>query len=241
MAAGEEYVAAITARDSDRDARRAFWDLVLRQAVPGGCIFDLGAGAGIDAKFYAERGFQVRAYDVDPYMRASFVSRCSREIGSGQVQLYHGDYRNFLEWAIPNIRGEQDVNVVTANFAPLNLIPDLRELFAGLHTLTAPGAKIIASVLNADFPGDMAYRWWWANRLQYWWQGQFRVVGASTAVYRRSVGNFAAQADPYFILRSAVRGAPLRDTGGAGSATWMSRLMSRYTFLVLDRRQSCDD
>jgi len=221
MAAGEEYVAEITALESDRRARQAFQDLVLGSTVPGGCIFDFGAGPGLDAKFYAERGFRVLAYDVDARMCGYFARHCRREIESGTIELYQGEYRDFLERQLPDIRDRNPVNVVTANFAPFSLIDDPRELFAKLHALTAPGARIIASVLNPDFIGDMQYGWWWANRLNYWRTGQFHVAGASGRIFRRSRSNFAAHAAPHFTLQRVVP-AP--------------RLLTQFTFLVFARQ-----
>ena len=64
--AGAEYVSQITAQESDRRTRSAFRDLVLNIAPPAARLFDFGAGPGIDARFFAERGFTIDAYDVDP-------------------------------------------------------------------------------------------------------------------------------------------------------------------------------
>ena len=236
MAAGEEYVAAITAHEPDRRARRAFQDLALAITTPGGCIFDFGAGPGIDAKFYAGRGFRTLAYDVDPRMCAAFARHCAREIASGQVQLYEGDYRQFLDRQIPAIRERYDIDVITANFAPLCLIDDLRELFAGFHTLTAPRARLLASVLNPDFLGDMRYGWWWAKRLEYWRRGSFHVAGTNTSIYRRSQADFVAQAAPYFTLKIAVRGLPGTAVSHVKPRNRMSLLTSRYTFLLFEKQ-----
>jgi hypothetical protein len=61
--AGADYVEAITALQSDRSARSAYQDLVLRIATPGAALFDFGAGPGIDARFYAEREKHPRAHE----------------------------------------------------------------------------------------------------------------------------------------------------------------------------------
>ena len=63
---GAEYVRQITALESDRQARAAFWDLVAKIAPPHAALLDFGSGTGMDARFYVERGFAVAAYDVDP-------------------------------------------------------------------------------------------------------------------------------------------------------------------------------
>lgn len=236
MSAGEEYVAAITALESDRRARQAFQDLVLKIAAPGGCIFDFGAGPGIDAKFYAERGFKVVAYDADPRMCGSFARHCHPEIESGQIHLCQGGYREFVDVHVPNLRRQHEIAVVTANFAPLSLIDDPHELFATLHALTQPKAEFLASVLNPYFIGDLRYAWWWGNRLTYWRQGHFSVAGAATNIFRRSLRNFAVLAAPYFTLENVIRGlpaaadAPIRSSGRAALAT------SRYLFLLFAKR-----
>jgi SAM-dependent methyltransferase len=236
MSTGEEDVDATTPLESDRRARRAFRDLALRIAAPGGCIFDFGAGCGSDAKFYAARGFKVIAYDVDPRICASFARRCRPEIESGQIHLCQSGYREFVDVHVPNLRRQHEIAVVTANFAPLSLIDDPHELFATLHALTSPKAELLASVLNPYFVGDMRYGWWWSNRLQYWRQGHFCVAGAATNIFRRSLRDFALLAAPHFTLERAIRGLPgaavaqLRSSRGPALAT------SRYLFLLFSKR-----
>lgn len=230
----EAYIAAMQACDSDRRARQAFVDLALRSATPGDCILDFGAGPGIDARIYARHGLHVLAYDVDEQMSAAMTRHCADEIASGQVQLCQGDYRDFLERQVPSLRQRYAVQLVTANFAPLNLIDDPRALFAALHALTLPGALFLASVLNGDYLGDMRYRWWWANRRAYWLQGQFCVPGARGKIYRRSHRYFASAAMPYFKLQSVARGLP--PVRPRARPTGWQLTTSRYLFLLFARR-----
>jgi hypothetical protein len=236
MSAGEEDVDAITPLESDRRARQAFRDLVLRIAVPGGCIFDFGAGSGSDAKFYAARGFKVIAYDVDPHICASFEQHCRPEIQSGQIHLCQGGYREFVGVHVTNLRRQHEIAVVTANFAPLSLIDDPHELFAALHALSGLNAKFLASVLNPYFVGDMRYGWWWGNRFQYWRQGHFCVAGAATNIFRRSLRDFALLAAPYFTLESAIRGLPGAAVAQIRSSRGVALATSRYLFLLFARR-----
>src|SRR4029077_822127 len=93
---GAEYVEQITAGESDRRARAAFLDLVLSIAQPGATLFDFGAGTGMDARFYAESGFRVRAYDVDREMCGFFSAHCRDLMEAGRVTLESGAYRDFL-------------------------------------------------------------------------------------------------------------------------------------------------
>jgi SAM-dependent methyltransferase len=203
---GAAYVKQITARESDRRARSAFQSLVLRIAQPGGALFDFGAGPGIDARFYAESGYTVAAYDVDPRMREFFAVNCRECIEAGRVTVGGGDYREFL--AHKGVEGVRGIDLVTSNFAPLNLIDDLRELFARFHALTGPDGRVLASVLSPHFIGDLKYGWWWRNSLRLWRDGRFSVQGAQAPIVRRRIADFAAQSAPYFTLKRVFRGLP---------------------------------
>src|SRR5579863_6055157 len=116
--AGAEYVNQITAQEPDRRTRSAFRDLVLSLAPPGARLFDFGAGPGIDARFFAERGFTVEAYDVDPRMCEFFATHCREFIDSGSVTLDCSSYGEFL--ARKNPAGDRAAELVISNFAPLN-------------------------------------------------------------------------------------------------------------------------
>ena len=94
--AGAEYVRAIQQHESDRRAREAFQSLALSHVPPGGTIFDFGAGAGIDARFFAERGLLVRVYDNDFRMRRYLTQTCRDLIDAGRVVPETGEYSDFL-------------------------------------------------------------------------------------------------------------------------------------------------
>jgi SAM-dependent methyltransferase len=228
---GEAYTQAITARRSDRLARSAFHDWVVRIVEPGAAIFDFGAGTGIDAKLYAERGYRVLAYDADPHMCEAFRRYCRRAIELQQIRLLEGDYQSFLASATLPLGHE--VDLVTANFAPFSLIDDLHELFGKLQTLTVPKGRVLASVLSPFFIGDMKYRWWWSNRLKFWRQGHFSVKGALWNIARRSPANFEALAAPYFKLESVGRGFPgSRARSRTDPLLALPAAMSPYMFLL---------
>jgi SAM-dependent methyltransferase len=239
---GADYVESITALQSDRRARSAFQDLVLRIASPGAALFDFGAGPGIDARFYAERGFTVGAYDVDPRMCEFFSVHCREFIQAGQVALESGTYRDFL--ARKTIDDGRRVELVTSNFAPLNLIDDLQDLFAKFHAITSPGGKVLASVLSPYFIGDLKYSWWWRNSLRLWRNGHFSVQGAQAAIVRRRLGDFAGQSAPYFSLNRVFPGLPPyrgRHANGVGVSrggghAWLRVTTCRFMFLLFEKR-----
>ena len=254
---GAEYVRQITALESDRRARSAFQDLAVKLVPPGLTLFDFGSGAGTDARFYAERGFTVVAYDVDAQMCEFFAAQCRDLIDAGRVRLEGGAYREFL--ARESVAGARAVALVTSNFAPLNLIEDLTELFAKFASLTGPDGKVLASVLSPYFIGDLRYGWWWRNVLRLWRAGRFSVAGAQAPIVRRRLADFAAQSAPHFRLTRVFRGLPLTRPvhgddaasghprgnvwlrgsdaapGGPGSHAWLRMTRCRYMFLLFEK------
>jgi SAM-dependent methyltransferase len=241
---GSQYVRQITALRSDRRARSAFQNLVLRIAPPGGTLLDFGSGPGMDARFYAESGLNVAAYDVDPQMRDFFASHCQNFIQAGRIAAGSGEYRDFL--ACKNVGGFRDFDLVTSNFAPLNLIENLHELFAKFHALTDRHGKVLASVLSPYYFGDMKYLWWWRNALRLWRDGYYSIPGAQARIFRRHIGNFALQAAPYFALNQVFLGPGPAASGtqsaegvdvsdGAVRASLLAG-KNRFMFLLFEKR-----
>lgn len=230
---GEAYIKAITSLESDRRARCAFRTLAQRIASPGAAIYDFGAGPGLDARFYAECGFRVAAYDVDPAMRESFTVHCRDFIESGQVALDMGSYREFL--AGNSIVGNGSIDVITSNFAPLNLVEELHELFARFHALTGPNGQVLASVISPYWVRDLKCGWWWRNTLRLWRDGYYYVPGATAPTVRRRLANYVTQSAPYFSLERVYPGMPANNTQSM-LGTDVSR-GNRYAWLHLTRWQ----
>ncbi len=196
----------------------------------------------MDARFYAEHGLTVAAYDVDPNMCEYFAEFCRDFIEAGRVTLERGLYREFL--AGKSLEVGPGVDLVTANFAPLNLIDDLQELFAKFHELTGPGGRVLASVLSPYFVGDMKYGWWWRNSLRLWRDGHYSVQGAQAPIVRRRLANFAEQSEPYFALKRVFRGLPASEkrdatyidvSEGAGCAG-LRVSGCQFVFLLFEKR-----
>lgn len=236
---GAEYVSQITALKSDRRARQAFRSLALHLTRPGSRLLDFGAGTGMDARFYAENGLTVATYDVDSKMCEFCRDHCRDLIEAGRVSVNSGSYADFLARGLSGRR----VDLVTSNFAPLNLIEDLQPLFAKFDELTAPGGQLLASVINPTFLGDFRYAWWWRNILQLWRRGHYSVQGAQASIVRRRVANFASQCEPHFTLRRVFCGLapydrpdllPREVTGDRFAALRATRC--QFIFLLFEKR-----
>lgn len=230
---GDAYDQQILGRRADRLARSAFQGCVSGLIEPGATIFDFGAGTGIDARAYAARGYRVLAYDHDPQMCDVFRRSSGPQLESGQIELMEGDFRHFL--ATDPVFSGRKADLVTANFAPLNLIEDLPELFHKLQALTLPGGRVLVSVLSTRFIGDMRFNWWWHNRSALRRDGHFTLRGAWT-VTRRTPANFAALAAPYFRLAGVRGGFPRNRPHAVDSPMLVLPLMaSRYMFLLFEK------
>jgi len=240
---GAEYFKRITALELNRRVRSAYQDLVLRIAPAGAALFDFGAGPGIDARFFAERGFTVGAYDVDPEMREFFAAHCRDFMDSGRITLDCGSYQEFL--ARENSGAERRVDLIISNFAPLNQVDDLHELFAKFHALMGPDGKALLSVLNPYFIRDMKSRWWWRNAPRLWRHGHFFVPGGQAPPHtRRRLADFAAVSSPYFRLVRVYRGLPPNrkrqsngvDVSRGGGFAWLHVATSQFMFLLFEKR-----
>jgi SAM-dependent methyltransferase len=231
MHTGAEYFHYITSIESDRRTRLAFQDLVLRVAGPRAALFDFGAGPGIDARFFAERGFTVRAYDVDPQMCEFFAKYCTEFIDSGRIRLERGDYRDFLSRPVP----VDAVDLIISNFAPLNLVPDLRELFCKFHALTSPNGKVLASVLNPYFRAELKSLTWWRRLPRLWREGCYFMPGPQAPHMRRRAANFRVLSAPYFKLTRIFSGLPAEGRRLGGSDAWFRRTASRFMFLLFEK------
>jgi len=224
---GAEYVRAITARASDRRYRQAFQRLALTLTAPGEALFDFGSGPGIDARFYAEHGRRVAAYDIDHNMLDYLAGHCRDFIMSGTLTLSTGGYREFLASAAPGDLWRAEL--VTANFAPLNLIDDLTELFAKFDALTTPTGAVLASVLSPYFAGDLRYGWWWRNAGRLLRHGRYAVPGAQALIWRRRLADYAHQCAPYFRLEQVFAGT---DSGASTRCIGLQLTTCRFMFLL---------
>jgi SAM-dependent methyltransferase len=242
LVTGAQYVAQLTVRESDRRAHTAFRGLVLRIAHPGATLFDFGCGSGMDARFYAERGFLVRAYDVEREQYDPCATHCHDLIEAGRLTLERGSYEDFLARERPG----GAVDLVTANFAPLDRSDDLHELFGAFHELTAPGGHVLASVLNPYFVGDLRHRWWWRNLSSLALAHRSSAPGTQAPIGLRRLADFEAQSFPFFALEKVFPGLPARRVReadglsvGAGSrGAWLRLATCRFMFLLFTRRQT---
>jgi len=240
---GAVYFQRITSREVNRRVRARFQELVLRLAPPGARLFDFGAGPGIDARFFGERGFRVEAYDVDPDMCEFFATHCRELIDSAHVTLDRGDYREFL--SRKGTLSGHPADLVISNFAPLNQVDELPELFAKFHALTTPTGRLLLSVLTPYFIGDMKTGWWWRSALRLWRAGHVSVrTGNAPPHTRRRLADFRASSLPYFELTRVFPGLSIEperqgdgiDVTRMRRAAWLHLARSQFMILLFEKR-----
>jgi SAM-dependent methyltransferase len=228
--AGDEYVRIV----GDTPARHVFQQVALALAAPGSNIFDFGSGPGLDAELYGRHGHTVDAYDHEPKMREYFARHCGELIKEGRVRQRNGTYEQFLHagdagWA----------DLITANYAPLDVIADLAPLFNRLHQISRGRARFLASVLNPLYIRDLRRSWWWRNLGSLIRRGEYRVDVEGAHVYRRSAGRIAELAAPMFrlvgTLPHTARVLGHMTSSNAGFAGGGRPIFSYFMLVLLER------
>lgn len=221
-AAATGYDALVDGRDNNVAVRLSFCERVASIAGPGGHILDFGCGTGTDAAWYAARGHRVIAYDVSAGMVDVLRQRCRSEIEAGLITPVVG-LLDALEIAL---EGSPPVETISANFAVLSHVCELKPLLQRLASHVKPGGALVASVLNPFYRQEMRQGWWWRSAFRSIRTGSIELQGQA-ASYRHFVGTIRQASEPYFVL-AEVRAA----SGGM----LLGALNSHFLFIVLRRR-----
>jgi len=151
------YDRLLTADPIDLWTRAAFQTLVAETVPTGRLVLDFGCGTGLDALWYAQRGYRVLAYDISAGMLEQLERRCRSEISRGQIVVVNASFPDFAAAMAAHSRPD----AVVSNHGVLNLLARPRAFFDAIAPLLAPGASLVISVLNPFFWKDMTRRWWW--------------------------------------------------------------------------------
>jgi SAM-dependent methyltransferase len=195
-----------------------------------GTILDFGCGTGTDVAWYAEHGYRTVAYDISSAMLGILRVRCAEAIAEGAViPVVPGDFSD-LEATLQKM---PPLAAIAGDFAVLNHVEDLAPLFASLSHYLAPGAPLIASVLNPWYRGDMRQGWWWRGLLGSLRSGAI-VLRGDVTTYRHFLQTIRR------MLPSTLTWA---DTARCHASGWKSigrampgvTLSEQFLFIVLVR------
>lgn len=192
------YDEVVDAEPRNRSIRRGFQELVGRSVRPGSLLLDFGAGTGLDAAWYAERGYRVLAYDVSREMLERLRQRCAGPITRGAVVPLLAPFANFPAL----MAGQPRPDAITANFGVLNAIPQPQDFFGAVAALLRPGAPLIVSVLNPFYWRGFTERWWWAALRRSRATGSIVTHGDGFLTHRHFRSSLRKAAAPLFHLRT---------------------------------------
>src|ERR1043166_3103866 len=131
--------------------REYLWRAVERVARPGGRLFDLGCGTGLDAIHFAKQGFTVTGLDLSPQMVAETRKEAQRAGVSTRIPATELSVRNLDE-----LKGEQ-FDCIYSDLGALNCDNDLVLLANSCESLLAPGGALVFSIIGRYCPWEFAY------------------------------------------------------------------------------------
>jgi SAM-dependent methyltransferase len=213
------YDAILTSAPLDRWTRRAFQTLVAETVPRGSLLLDFGCGTGLDAAWYAGRGYRVLGYDISEGMLDQLRRRCASEIAAGTVVPVGAPFRDFARAIAPYPRPQ----AVVSNFSFLVELAEPQRFFDAIAPLLAPGAPVVLSVLNPFFWKDVLHRWWWVALTRSAGGRRPAIVThrGDRDAYRHSVRSLVAAARPAFHLEGRASVGALVSRGrGRGPLDW---------------------
>jgi hypothetical protein len=173
-------------------------------------------------------------------MCAHFRQHCATGIAAGAIHLIEGTYGHFLQ---RKASAWPPAELVTANFAPVNLVEDVASLFHKFATLIQPDGQVLAAVLNPWFAGDLRYGWWWRGlplllaRGVTRWLARRRRSRAGCPVRWPPWRRIAFELDAIYCPAERATERPMvRRLRGASPRDWSGFASSRFIFMLFRHR-----
>jgi ubiquinone/menaquinone biosynthesis C-methylase UbiE len=129
--------------------RRKVYDHVLRFVQPADRILELNAGTGIDAAFFASRGYTVHAIDLAPGMLDHLAGKIEQQHLQDRLT-----YQPLSFTEIDRVEGGP-YQYIFSNFGGLNCIPDLTAVTRHLSQVLAPDGKLTWVIMPPICPWEM--------------------------------------------------------------------------------------
>ena len=212
-AVSANYDALLNTAEARRH-RECFWQIAEALLPRTSRLLDFGAGTGLDAEHFASTGHTVTAYDISPGMMAVLQKRCSVQIAEGSVRAVVGTLDD-LRAVIGNAA---TFDAVVCNFAVLSLIRDLRSVLRFFGSVVRPGGRLILSIQNPWFIGDIKTGAFWNALWGFARVGVMRYTSAETGdIWRHLPTQVRRAARPEFrrLALPAKAPAPCRHSFGA--------------------------
>jgi ubiquinone/menaquinone biosynthesis C-methylase UbiE len=123
--------------------------LVEAQLDTGGSILEINAGSGVDAAYFAEKGYCVHATDIAPGMLSSIASKADRDEVHGRLTY---EALSFTE--LEKVQGAP-YDLVFSNLGGLNCIEDLSPVTSALPAVLRQGGSIVWVIMPPVSPWEL--------------------------------------------------------------------------------------
>jgi SAM-dependent methyltransferase len=131
--------------------RAELWREVIRRVPANGRLLDIGCGTGIDAEYFARRGFAVTGIDASSAMVAQTRTRTRNLNMTPPVRV-----ENIGAHELERLRAET-FDGIYSDLGPLNCVPDLRAVARACANLLKPNGVLIFSVMGRYCPWEIVY------------------------------------------------------------------------------------
>ncbi len=121
---------------------------VLRYIKPSASILELNAGTGLDASWFATRGYSVHATDISPGMIDQIDRKSKRLDTAGRITVQRCSFENLQDCTRKNF------DYVFSNFGGLNCSADLTRVANALPPLLNRGAIITWVIMPKICPWE---------------------------------------------------------------------------------------
>jgi len=129
-----------------RDRIRA---MVESQLTPGASVLEINAGSGLDALYFASRGYRVHATDVAPGMLAAIAEKAGRPEAGGRLT-----YEARANTELGGVPGSP-FDLVLSNLGGLNCTNDLSTVTRNLPGVLKPGGHTVLVVMPPFCPWEL--------------------------------------------------------------------------------------
>jgi ubiquinone/menaquinone biosynthesis C-methylase UbiE len=160
-----------------------------------GAILEINAGSGLDAAYFASRGYRVHALDIAPGMLESLASKAALPEAGGRLTWQALSFTDLD-------RLTERYDLVFSNLGGLNCISDLQAFTRHLRRVLKPGGKAVLVLMPPWCPWELLqlvrghYRT--ATRRLGRKATQANVGGATVPVWYHTPGRIEAALGPGF-------------------------------------------
>jgi ubiquinone/menaquinone biosynthesis C-methylase UbiE len=145
-----EYDALAGSDPLTRWLRARIRSLLESRLEPGASILEINAGSGLDAAYFAARGYRVHATDIATGMLQALASKAALPESGGRLT-----YETLSFTQLDQLSGGP-YDAVFSNLGGLNCIGDLRVVTRDLSRLLRPGGIVVLVVMPPVCPWELA-------------------------------------------------------------------------------------